>query len=60
MMGLDFLMEPPFECPNDDAGDAAFIRATQSIGGRDTIREYMAYGLFPLSASFGLGDVADG
>jgi hypothetical protein len=33
MIGLDFVMEPPFECPEDDAGDVAFVKATRSIGG---------------------------
>jgi hypothetical protein len=33
MTALDFAMEPPFECTDDDAGDVGFIRATRSIGG---------------------------
>jgi hypothetical protein len=60
MTGLDFVMEPLFECPDDDAGDAAFVKATRTIGGRDAIEEYMACGFFPLSASFGLGEVGNG
>jgi hypothetical protein len=48
MTALDFAMEPPFECGDDDAGDVAFVKATRSIGGRDAIEEYMACGLFPL------------
>jgi hypothetical protein len=59
MVVLDFTIEPSFECVDDDAGDVAFIRAARSIGGRDTIKEYMACRLFPLLASFGLGEVED-
>jgi hypothetical protein len=33
MGALDFVMEPPFKCDNDDAGDATFIKATCFIGG---------------------------
>jgi hypothetical protein len=57
---LNFMMEPPFECPDDEIGDPAFVKATRTIGGRDDVEEYMACGLFPLSASFGFGEVADG
>jgi hypothetical protein len=60
MTGLDFTMEPPFECPESDAGDVTFIKATCFIGGRDAVEEYMAHGLVPLSANFVLGRVTDG
>jgi hypothetical protein len=60
MTGLDFVTEPLFECPDEDAGDAAFVKATRTIGGRDVVEEYMVCGLFPLSVSFGLGEIADG
>jgi hypothetical protein len=46
MSGLDFATEPPFECPKNDAGDVAFVKATRSIGSRDAVEEYMAWGLF--------------
>jgi hypothetical protein len=46
MIVLDFAMETPFECPDDYAGDVAFVKVTRSIGGRDVIKEYMAYGFF--------------
>jgi hypothetical protein len=59
MTMLDFAMEFPFECAKNDAGDVAFTKATHCIGGWDTVEEYMAYGLFPLSASFSLGEVED-
>jgi hypothetical protein len=60
MTGLDFSMEPPFECPDDDTNDVAFVKATLLIGSRDAIEEYMACGFFPLSASFTLGEDANG
>jgi hypothetical protein len=59
MTELDFVTEPPFECPDGDAGDVAFVKATHTIGGQDVVK-YMAYELLPLLASFGLGEVADG
>jgi hypothetical protein len=60
MMGLYFVMEPPFECPGGDARDVAFIKAMRTIGGCDDVEEYMACGLFPLLASFGFGEIATG
>jgi hypothetical protein len=33
MTALEFATDPPFECPDDDAGDLAFNKATRSIGG---------------------------
>jgi hypothetical protein len=60
MAKLDFMTELSFECANHDAGDVTFIKATCSIGGWDAVEEYMAWGLFPLVASFGLGEIADG
>jgi hypothetical protein len=59
MTELDFVTELPFECPDDDVGDVAFIKATRTIGGRNTMEEYMACGLLPLSVSFSLGEVAN-
>jgi hypothetical protein len=59
MCALDFVTEPSFDCGEDDAGDVAFVSATRSIGGWDIVEEYMAYGLFPLSASFGSGEIED-
>jgi hypothetical protein len=32
-------MEPSFECSDDEAGDMAFIKATRTIGGQDTVEE---------------------
>jgi hypothetical protein len=59
MTRLDFMMEPSFKCPDDDAGDVALIKAARTSGGRDTVEKYMACGIFPLSASFNLGEIAD-
>jgi hypothetical protein len=33
MSALEFLTEPPINCPNTGTGDAAFVKATSSIGG---------------------------
>jgi hypothetical protein len=44
MTALDFVMEPPFECSDDDVGDVAFVKATHCIGGRDAIEEFMPAG----------------
>jgi hypothetical protein len=60
MTALDFATEQAFECPDGDASDVTFVKATRSIGGRDAIEEYMACGLFPLSVNFDLGEIADG
>jgi hypothetical protein len=60
MCALDFVMEPLFECINDDDGGAAFFYATRSIGGWDATEEYMAWRLFPLLDSFGLREIEDG
>jgi hypothetical protein len=55
---LDFSMEPPFDCADDNSGNAAFVHATSLIGGRDTVN--LAYEMFPLLASFGFDEIADG
>jgi hypothetical protein len=60
MMGLDFTMEPPFECPDDDGSDMAFVKVTHTIGGRDVVEEFMAYELFPLLVSFSLDEITEG
>jgi hypothetical protein len=51
--GLDFRTEPPFYCADDDSGDATFVEATKFIGGRDTMEEFVAYGMQPLAADVG-------
>jgi hypothetical protein len=60
MTRLDFVTEPSFQCPDDEASDVAFIKATRMIGGWDAVEEYMACGLFPFSVSFNLGEIAEG
>jgi hypothetical protein len=32
MFALDFLIDPSFECADNDARDVAFVRATSSMG----------------------------
>jgi hypothetical protein len=60
MSRLDFITESSFQCPDDEAGDVSFIKATCAIGGRDAVEEYMACGVFPLLVSFHLGEIAEG
>jgi hypothetical protein len=60
MTELNFMMEPLLESPDDEIGDAAFVKAARIIGSQDVVEEYMACGIFPLSASFGLGEDVDG
>jgi hypothetical protein len=60
MMGLDFAMEPSFECLADNAGDMAFVKAMRTIDSQNTMKEYMTCGLFHLSVSFSLGEIVDG
>jgi hypothetical protein len=59
MCALDYLTEPSVSCPDTNAGDAAFVRATRMIGGCDAVEEYLAYGMYPLSAHFGLQEITD-
>jgi hypothetical protein len=51
-------MEPPFDCSNDDSGDAAFVRAIKFIWGRDAVEEFVAYDMHPLATSVGFDKVA--
>jgi hypothetical protein len=60
MTRLDCLMEPSFNCPDEEASDMAFVKATRTISDQDAVEEYMACGLFPLLASFNLVEIADG
>jgi hypothetical protein len=32
MSALDYVVEPEVECPDDDANDTAFVRATATSG----------------------------
>jgi hypothetical protein len=57
---LDFAVEPEVECPDNDSHDAAFVRATATIGGLDAVKEYVACRTYPLAASFSFESVALG
>jgi hypothetical protein len=57
--GLDFRMDPPFDCADDDLGDVDFIKATKFIRGRDVVEEYLACGMQPLFTSVSFDGVAD-
>jgi hypothetical protein len=59
MIELSFITDPPFECPDKEVSDAAFVKASRTIDDRDAMEEYVACGLLPLSTSFGLGEVVD-
>jgi hypothetical protein len=52
MSVLDYAIEPKVECLDNDPNDAAFVRATATIGGRDGVEDYVACKLYPLAASF--------
>jgi hypothetical protein len=60
MSGLDFHTEPLFDCADDDSGDIAFIWATKFVGGRDTMEEFLACGVYLLAANVGFDRVAVG
>jgi hypothetical protein len=53
------MMEPSYQCPDYEAGVLAFVKATWTIGGQDTVEEYMACELSPLSVSFDLGVILE-
>jgi hypothetical protein len=48
------------ECLDSDADDAAFVRATTTIGDHDAVEESLAYGMYPLTSSFSFRDVTVG
>jgi hypothetical protein len=41
MTELEYLMEPPYNCTDDDVNDKGFVHATTRIGGHDAIEEFM-------------------
>jgi hypothetical protein len=59
MTELNFVTDPPFECLHDEIGDAAFVKATHTIGGRDAMEEDMACVLFTRSVSISLVEVSN-
>jgi hypothetical protein len=40
MILLDFLTEPAVNYLDSDVNDAAFVRATHIIGGRDAVKKF--------------------
>jgi hypothetical protein len=60
MSALDCTVEPEVECSDDDPNVATFVRATTTIGGQDTVEEFIAYKMFPLASGFGFKDVPVG
>jgi hypothetical protein len=60
MTVLDYMVESEVDCLDDDLNNAAFIRATSTIGGRDAIEEFKACKMYPLAYSFGFKGVALG
>jgi hypothetical protein len=60
LCALDFWTEPPVDCPDDDSGNASFIKAANSIGGRDVVEEYLACGMHPLYANVSFRGITDG
>jgi hypothetical protein len=52
MSELDYVIEPEVEYLDNDPNDAAFVRATTTIGGRDAVEEYVACKMYSLAAVF--------
>jgi hypothetical protein len=50
---LNYLTDAPFECDPEDVNVAAFAEATSIIGACDTMEEFLACGMWPLSEKFG-------
>jgi hypothetical protein len=59
MTPLDFMTETSFECTDNDSGDAAFVCVVRLIRGQDTVEEYLACVMFPLSANFSFAEIVD-
>jgi hypothetical protein len=57
MSKLDYAIELEVECLDNDPNDAAFIRATATIGGRDAVEEYVTCKMYLLAAGFGFESV---
>jgi hypothetical protein len=53
MTPLNYVTEVTFECGPADTDVAAFIEAASIIGGHDTVEEFLACGMWPLSEKFG-------
>jgi hypothetical protein len=52
MSKLDYAVEPDIECSDNDLNDAAFIRATSTVGGHNAIEEYVTCKMYPLDVGF--------
>jgi hypothetical protein len=59
MSSLDYLTEIAHNCMDDDVNDEAFIRATMTICGCDTVEEFLASGMWPLGVILDLGQVEE-
>jgi hypothetical protein len=57
MSELDYAVEPEVECLDNDHIDAAFVRATATIEGRDAVKEYVARKMYSLAMGFGFKSV---
>jgi hypothetical protein len=60
MSVIDYTVEPEVECPDDDMNDVAFVRATNTIEGRDAVEEFLACKMYPLVAGFGFHGMSIG
>jgi hypothetical protein len=60
MSSLRFRTKPPFDCPDDDLSDAAFVWASKFIGGRDAMVEFVACGVWLLGAGVNFDQVSVG
>jgi hypothetical protein len=58
MSELDYSIESDVDCPNNYPNNAAFVRVTATIRGRDAIEEYVACMMYLLAATFGFENVA--
>jgi hypothetical protein len=59
MSALDYLTEPTITCPDTDANDDDFVRATSMIGDHVVVEEFRACGMHLLSANFGFREITD-
>jgi hypothetical protein len=53
MTQLNYLLDASFECDPKDRNVAAFIEAASIFLGHDAVKEFLAYGMWPLSKKFG-------
>jgi hypothetical protein len=59
MNDLNYLIVSAHNCTEDDMNDRAFILETTTIGGCDVVEEYLGCGVWPLSATWDLGEVEE-